>query len=197
MADIDDGWRDPNFQLNDSTGLREPWERRPNESDKAWAAFVEFRDSDHRELTKIAQSSKFQCSVSNISRWCVLHNWRDRCFAYDSWRDEQERMQLARDRMAMRKRHLQLALAMQAIGAAGLRELQEKMRQKLPLNMTGDEARGMLDAGTKLERSVLGEARTSQYTKIVVNVGTSEPEPDEDVLAETVESDGGIIIKPN
>jgi hypothetical protein len=179
MADNDDDWRDPQPQSNDSLSLREPWERLPDESDRAWQAFVMYRDSEKRSLTEIAASSQFECSVSNISRWCVLHNWRERAFAFDTDRDEKEREQLARDRMAMRRRHLQLALSMQSIAAHGLQELQEKIRQKLPLNMSAGESNALMDAGVKLERATLGEGRESRYTKIIVNLGDAPYDADE------------------
>lgn len=181
MAENDDDWRDTSPQDNESLSVREPWERLPEESDRAWQAFVMYRDSEKRSLTEIAQSSQFDCSVSNVSRWCVLHRWRDRAFAFDADRDEKEREQLARDRMAMRRRHLKLALSMQSIAAHGLQELQEKIRQGLPLNMTAGESNALMDAGVKLERVTLGgEGRESKYTKIVVNLGDAPDDPDED-----------------
>src|ERR1700674_5366692 len=176
MADNYKDWHDPESQSNESSSFREAWDRLPDESDRAWQAFVQYRDSENRSLTEIAKSSNFECSVSNISRWCVVHHWRDRTFSFDSDRDEKERAELARGRMAMRRRHLQIALAMQSIGAAGLQELQEKIRMKLPLHLTAEESRGLLDAGAKLERQTLGEGRDSKYTKIVVNVGEYQDE---------------------
>jgi hypothetical protein len=153
----------------------------PPKATRAWQAFVMFRDSEKRSLTEIAESSQFDCSVSNVSRWCVVHRWRDRAFAFDADRDEKEREQLARDRMAMRRRHLKLALTMQSIAAHGLQELQEKIKQGLPLNMTAGESNALMDAGVKLERVTLGgEGRESRYTKIVVNLGDAPDDPDED-----------------
>ena len=106
----------------------------------------------------------------------MLHRWRDRTFAYDADRDEKDRPELARGRVAMRKRHLQIALAMQTIGAAGLAELQEKLKQKLPLNLTAEESQRLLHAGAKLERETLGEGKEAKYTRINVILGDYEEE---------------------
>ena len=51
MEDNGESWRDPEPKGNESMALGEPWERRPDESDKAWQAFQMFRDSENRSLT--------------------------------------------------------------------------------------------------------------------------------------------------
>jgi hypothetical protein len=127
-------------------------------------------ESEKRSLTEVARSSKFQCSVANISRWSILHDWRARAWAYDEMREAEERVQLARERSAMRRRHLQIALAMQSTGAAGLAEVQRRIEQKLASNLSAEESKGLLDAGTKLERLTLGTEREQRFTKIEVVV---------------------------
>jgi hypothetical protein len=47
----------------------------------------------------------------------------------------------------MRARHLSVALAMQRVGAVGLKELQDKIDRRLPLDMTADEARKLMATG--------------------------------------------------
>jgi len=181
MADDNE---DPERKPDESIEPRDAWERLPTESDRAWRAFVQYRDSEKRSLTEVSRSSNFECSVSNISRWCVQHRWRERTFAYDAARDEQDRLELARGRTAMRKRHLQVALLMQSIAARGLEELRAKAASGTPLNMTSDECKNMMAAGSKLERETLGAGRESRFTTINVIYGTK---PDDDEEGSAVE----------
>jgi hypothetical protein len=58
---------------------------------------------------------------------------------------------------SMRRRHLRLALRMQALGVLGLEELEKKAKAGEPLNLTAEDAKTLLDAGAKLEREALGQ----------------------------------------
>lgn len=161
--------------------------------------------SEKRSLSAVAKSSKFQCSVANISRWSRMYDWQGRAWAYDAEQDELQRLQLARDRVAMRNRHLQLALQMQSIAANGLAEWQEKIRQKLPLNLTAEGCKALMAEGTKLEKETLGTEKEKQYTQITVNLGDYKDEEQyEDALRgdgplkDTLENeDGPLLKKPN
>jgi hypothetical protein len=57
--------------------------------------------------------------------------------------------------LAMRRRHLQLALEMQALAARGLDELRQRMERGQPLR--ADECKALADAGLELEKSALPE----------------------------------------
>jgi hypothetical protein len=62
----------------------------------------------------------------------------------------------------MRRRHIQIAMRMQALGALGLEELEKKAKAGEPLNLTAEDAKTLLDAGAKLERAALGEKEREQ-----------------------------------
>lgn len=53
----------------ETAGPRLDWERRPDESAKAWQAFAAYRDAEPRTFTNVAR--RLGCSVANISRWAV------------------------------------------------------------------------------------------------------------------------------
>jgi hypothetical protein len=125
----------------DLTGAREPWHRRRDESARAYEAFLMWLNSEKRSLTDVAKSDKFRCSVANLSRWSRVHEWQARSYAHDLKRDQEQREQEARDRIAMRRRHLKLAMMMQSIAAHGLAELQGRIEQKLSLNLSADECK--------------------------------------------------------
>jgi hypothetical protein len=159
-------------------GPREKWDRRPDESQRAHAAFKMWLESEKRSLTDVARSSKFACSVANLSRWSRLHDWQGRAWAWDVRREQEEREQLARARSAMRARHLKIAMALQSVGTHALAELQGRIEQKLPTGLSPDEARAMIDAGARMERQTLGEGKEGRFTKISVIVSGYEDDAD-------------------
>jgi hypothetical protein len=59
--------------------------------------------------------------------------------------------------LAMRKRHAALGLRMQSIAIQALEELEQKLAAGKPLNLTREDAKTLLAAGAKLERTALGE----------------------------------------
>ena len=157
------------------TNDRTLWDRLPGESPRAWNAFVTFRDLAERRTLK-AVAEVLNCSVQNIHRWSDRWRWSERTLAYDIHRDEVERRELARGRLEMRRRHMRLGMQMQAIAAHALRELQAKVEQKLPLNLSPDEARALMQAGARLEADAIGPEREGRYAHIVVNLGDHEYE---------------------
>jgi hypothetical protein len=56
----------------------------------------------------------------------------------------------------MNQRQVKLGLLAQEVALAGLLELKQKMATATPLNMSGDEARALLDAGLRMERAARG-----------------------------------------
>jgi hypothetical protein len=156
----------------ESAGNREPWLRRPDESKRAVEAFSLWLRAEPRSLTHVAGKLSPPCSKANVARWSARHLWQSRAFAWDAEQEELQRQQFARDRVSMRKRHLQVAMLMQSIAAHGLAELAAKVEQKLPLNMKPEEAKALMDSGTKLERTTVGPERDRRFTKINVIFGT-------------------------
>ena len=57
---------------------RQSWERRKDESQRAWRAFVLFRDSIDRKLKTVAQGLNPPCSIANVARWSARHQWQER-----------------------------------------------------------------------------------------------------------------------
>lgn len=59
--------------------------------------------------------------------------------------------------IAMRRRHLELGLRMQAVALRALEELERKAEAGQPLNLSAEDAKALHDLGSKLERAALGE----------------------------------------
>jgi len=152
-------------------GPRDPWLRQRDESERAYTAFCLFRDSEKRQLIDVGPRLNPPCSVQNVSRWAQRHRWQDRAWQFDARKEEERQMQDARDRIAMRDRHLKIALSLQRIAVAGIHELQQKIEAGKPLDLGAEEIKALMAEAVKLERTTLGTDRARQYTKINVIMG--------------------------
>jgi hypothetical protein len=162
------------------TGQRQMWDRFVGESARAFSAFVKFRDAaDKRSMTAVAQ--ELSCTKQNVGRWAFRWRWQERVSAFDVHQDQLHREEMARQRTDMNRRHMKLGILMQSIGAHAMAELQQKIEQKLPLNLPSDEARALMDIGSKIERAAHGPQREhGRYTAINVIYSTKADDPEED-----------------
>lgn len=130
-----------------------PWERRENETSKAYEAFCEYRDMGiQRSLSKVAE--KLQKSATLINRWSREKDWVKRA---SLWDDEQERIERekaqkeqAKAIREMRKRHADLAQVMLIKSAKALARMPDDEIKP------GDISR-MVDVASKLERISRGD----------------------------------------
>ena len=159
-------------------GTRQVWEQLPGESPKAFNAFRIYRDlMEKRTLAKVAET--LGCSSTNVERWARRWTWVQRCYEFDLVQEEEFRKQTARDRMSHRRQQVQLGTVLTNVAAHGLRELQIKIEQQLPLNLAPSELAALLKLGDELKCRGLGEGPgASKWTRINVVIGTQEAEPD-------------------
>lgn len=130
-----------------------PWERRENESTKAYEAFCTYRDMGReRSLSKVAE--KLQKSGSLIGRWSREQDWVNRAAKWDDEQDRLEREIAQREQAKaireMRTRHAKLAEAMLVKAARGLAKIPDDEIKP------GDVSR-MVDIASKLERISRGD----------------------------------------
>jgi hypothetical protein len=118
------------------------------------------------------------CSPQNIERWSRKWYWVSRAQSFDAVEEEKMREQLCRERTTMRLRQIKVGQAMMAVGIAGLREWQQRIQQKLPLNLSPEQVSQLVKVGSELERVGHGEEAQSRFTRIQVIV---EQSPDEDL----------------
>ena len=136
-----------------NTNTPQPWDRRQDESSKAYEAFCIYRDMGiQRSLSKVAE--KLQKSATLINRWSREKNWVKRA---EAWDDEQERIEReaaqkeqAKAIREMRKRHSDLAQAMLIKSARALARIPDDEIK------AGDVSR-MVDIASKLERISRGD----------------------------------------
>jgi hypothetical protein len=149
---------------------RQSWDKLPDESQKAFEAFVRYRDAEKRSFKNVAD--QLNCSPQNIFQWSSRFAWRLRCDAFDMEQDRVQREELARSRVRMRERHIRLAVAMQGIAACAVREWQAKIEQGLPLNLSPEQIALLTKCGVDLERATMGRPGEAQRTAINIFVGT-------------------------
>ena len=132
-----------------ATGVPEPWERQPNESERAFEAFTVYRDMG-AERSYAKSGKKLGKSKTIIERWGRVYRWAERI---EAWTDEQDRLTreaLIKGITAMRKNHTDVAYEMLQKARAAL--------QSLPLEeMTMTDVARAVDVASKLERLSRGE----------------------------------------
>lgn len=135
-----------------------PWERWPGEPEKAFAAFVKYRDTPAKErsLRKCVQEEYGVVTRAKLAYWEKWsRDWRWQ-FRVKAWADEQDRVareaQLAEIK-SMNRRHAQIGMSLQSKAAERLQKLQADELS------TGDVLRFFSEA-VKLERIARGEPET-------------------------------------
>ena len=88
--------------------------------------------------------------------------------AYDHHLDDLQRAELTRDRLLMRKRQIQAGMELQGIAEQEIAELQKRVDEGLPLNLTPAAICRLIEVGARLERLALGEDKASRFTDINV-----------------------------
>jgi hypothetical protein len=131
-------------------GLR-MFERQPGETDRAWHAFVQYRDMGHnRTLAAVAKSLGKSNTV--VERWSVRWSWRVRIAEWDREADKRSREADFEALKEMRARQLQIATLMQGLGSLELQKLAGRAQKTGELVITADQARAIVIEGVKLER---------------------------------------------
>jgi hypothetical protein len=167
-------------QIIESAAVSASWERKRDESQRAFAAFQLYIHAENRRLADVGAKLIPACSAANVARWSTRHNWQARAFAWDREQDRIQQEQEARDRSAARKRHLAISQEMQSLALRGLLELKVKAASGGALNMSPSEIENMLTQAVKLERLVLGvEKDRGRFTEIRVFMGTHFNEDEE------------------
>ena len=125
-----------------------PWERQKGESEKAFAAFVIYRDlGEKRTITGVAQ--RLSRSRQWINEWKDKWQWKERATLYDQ-EMQREARKAARETVAeeyetMIKRQIAISLQLQSKAMKALQGLK-------PEKLTPKEIREWIKMATELER---------------------------------------------
>jgi len=130
------------------TGM-DAWERLPGESDPAWRAFMDYRDSHPRSIRVTAK--RLGKSSTIVARWSTLHGWLKRAAAFDADQDRKHLAALEDERLTAARRQAQLGYAAQEVAVQALAATD-------PATLTPTEATRLLGLGVKIERDALDGA---------------------------------------
>lgn len=121
-----------------------PWERQKGESEKAYEAFVIYRDMG-AERTITAVGKRLAKSRNLIDRWSVRWNWQERVLAYDNELQREAKAEAAKEYKEMTKRHIGIAGMLQKKALDALKALDIK-------EMSPRDIREYIKMATDLER---------------------------------------------
>lgn len=125
-------------------GTDKPWERQKGESDKAYEAFVTYRDmGTDRSIRAVAQ--KLGKSRTQIGKWSSGWEWTERVRAYDNELEKEARAQAVKDRKDMTSRHIKIAMQLQKKALEALTSLEVEA-------MTPKDIKEFIKMATDLER---------------------------------------------
>lgn len=121
-----------------------PWERQSGESEKAFEAFVVYRDMG-RERTVTAVAKKLSKSRQLLERWKERWDWQERVRTYDNELEKEAKESAAKAIREMTERHIRIAMQLQKKALEALQNLSLK-------KMTAKDIKEFIKMATDLER---------------------------------------------
>lgn len=131
---------------------KEPWDRLPQETPKAWEAFKFYRDMGIARSIRKAIKEHYNNNPSKVKQlgtWSSKFNWVKRCEEWDAHYDKILQIENAAEVKRMGKRHAKIGMEMQTLGA-------KAMKQKTVIGVS--DAVRMQTEGVRIERLARGEA---------------------------------------
>lgn len=129
--------------------MAKPWERQPEETSKAYAAFCAYRDlGPERSLAKAGEV--LGKNPGGLEEWSSKNEWVKRSAAWDDEQDRIARQAQLKEIAKMRERHAKLASDMLVKAAAALEKLPED-------EIKAADVSRMVDVASKLERISRGD----------------------------------------
>lgn len=126
-----------------------PWERQDGETEKAFSAFKAYLEMEDRNICQLAK--RLSKSRQLVDKWKQKYNWQERCIAWDKSLQEIEYKTAVRERKKMAKRHIAIAMSMQAKAVEALKKIDVS-------KLNANEFIRLFDTAVKIERLSRGEA---------------------------------------
>ncbi|MGD0128270.1 MAG: hypothetical protein ABSF46_23145 [Terriglobia bacterium] len=137
----------------ESTENREPWERQPRESSKAYAHLSIYLEMGiSRSLNKVASDPKCTSKRRQLSRWSSKYKWVQRSLAFDDDQRRQEREAQRKEHNEMLKRHARLAMLGQSLVVDTLRKRLQEAQENPTKMLSVSDASRLLDVSVRVER---------------------------------------------
>lgn len=152
------------------------WERQQNESGKAFEALSLFlRLGAARTTTEVAaQLSK---SVTLIRRWKYKYDWENRAVLYDNHMMREEEKAVAAERKNMIRRHIKIALKMQATAVQALQNVDAEdasVKDIVALLKEGIQIERLSRGESTENKQISGEVKVDNETKVNLSNLTDE-----------------------
>jgi hypothetical protein len=150
----------------DSGEPRQPWDRLPNETDRAYYAFLVYRNQPPagrslRDLTRQLQAEREGVDAvrsphtnRRLERWSVDNDWQARCAAWDRYQADLAATEVREQLVAMRTRHAHIA-------QAAIAKAVEKLTTLDARSMSTRDMIAMFDLGVRVERLSRGESSSA------------------------------------
>jgi hypothetical protein len=127
---------------------RNPWDKRPRESAKAYEFFRRFRDLGPLRTFEPLVDPEHSVSLQTIRTWSLRNDWKDRALAWDEEVHRAEDLSRLEAIRGMHDRHQRAGRLAQAKAIAALSEVQ-------PEDIPPYAAARLLELGARLERDTL------------------------------------------
>lgn len=118
------------------------WDRQVDETSKAWAAFLLYRDAppNERGLKEVGQ--KLKISVGTVGKWSAKFCWLERVREYDSYVDretaQKERIKAEKAKFDMLKRQTKVVVFVQNRAVERFRAITDDDWNKIPIHQLTD-----------------------------------------------------------
>lgn len=146
---------------------RQLFEKQPDEPDKAWSAFVIYREMGwERTIKKAAVEYKernglngtVETTCRNLEAWASRWGWTARANEWDRELDKHRRRLAYKEVQKMRERHVALGKSLQQLGALELKKFLKDSEAKAKKGiLSANDIYRAIEAGVKLERASRGE----------------------------------------
>ncbi len=133
--------------MNRNNDGSKPWDRLPDETPKAWFAFVTYRNlgpsRTNKEVARILYGHECR---RVIERWTGPYKWQERAAAYDEYLSAMAEQETSNKIKEMAKRHAALATNFQA-------KVVERLQSLDASKLTHSDAIKYLEVATRIERT--------------------------------------------
>ena len=147
------------------------WQQLPHETDKAYQAFVVYRNLDPKERSLSRVVSELGKSRALIERWSAGWSWVERARAWDAHQEMRRLEKLIEAKQKMDEEHLRI---IRGARSKAIKALAEMNPEELATNLT--ELRHWILDLIRYERLILGEPESieERSEKIAVQATIEE-----------------------
>lgn len=136
-----------------------PWEQQPGETDRAYRAFVVYRDMGANRSLRLAAQRHFGLAPDDpatnqkrhFAKWSHANRWVERCSQFDAFSDYQRWAEKQTAIREMEGRHAAIAINVQ-------RAALDKLEELSPREMSAGDVIRFLEKAVQIERLARGEA---------------------------------------